>query len=93
MVVAPANRHDMKLFEATLEAQGLVPPDLEDGDLRHLCLDRGYDYEEVREILDAWDYEALGSLIFIEGSEIQVQGRSKWILASSARPESSSGGA
>ena len=30
MVVAPANRHDMKLFEATLEAQGLVPPDAED---------------------------------------------------------------
>jgi transposase len=57
MVVAPANRHDMKLFEATLEAQGLVPPDLEDGDLRHLCLDRGYDYEEVREILDDWGYE------------------------------------
>jgi hypothetical protein len=42
MVVAPANRHDMKRFEATLAAQGLVPPDLKDGDVRHLCLDRGY---------------------------------------------------
>lgn len=57
MVTAPANRHNMNFFEATLKAQGIVSPDLEDGELRHLCLDRGYDYEEVRKILDYWGYE------------------------------------
>ena len=51
MVVAAANRHDMKLFEPTLEAQQLVPADLDEDELRHLCLDRGYDYEEIRAIL------------------------------------------
>jgi hypothetical protein len=36
-------------------------------------------------------FYTLGSLIFVEDSQIQVQGWNTWILASSARPESSSG--
>lgn len=56
-VIAPANRHDMKLVEATLEAQPLVPPDVEDEESRHLCLDRGYDYHPVRQILKQWGYQ------------------------------------
>jgi putative transposase len=46
----------MKLFEATLEAQQMVPADLEAESARHLCLDRGYDYREVRRILEQWGY-------------------------------------
>ena len=57
LVVAPANRHDMKLFEATLEAQCIVPPDPSEGASRQLCLDRGYDYDEVRQTLEEWGYE------------------------------------
>jgi hypothetical protein len=38
----------MKLFEATLEAQRLVPPVLSEGEPRQLCLDYGYGYDEVR---------------------------------------------
>ncbi|WP_228052232.1 IS5 family transposase [Nodosilinea sp. LEGE 07298] len=56
IVVAPANRHDMKLFEATLEAQQMVPADLATDRSRHLCLDRGYDYQAIRQILDEWGY-------------------------------------
>jgi hypothetical protein len=37
-----ANRHDMKLTEMTLEAQQIVPGDLEPGEHRHLCLERYY---------------------------------------------------
>jgi transposase len=48
-----ANRHDMKMTEATLEAQRIVPSGSE---IRNLCLDKGYDYEEVREIIKAWGY-------------------------------------
>lgn len=48
-----ANRHDMKMTEATLEAQRIVPSDSK---IRNLCLDKGYDYEEVREIIQAWGY-------------------------------------
>jgi len=58
IVLDGANRHDMKLVERTLEAQQLVPPDLAQGKQRHLCADKGYDYEEVRQILQAWGYIA-----------------------------------
>lgn len=58
IVIAGANRHDMKLTEATLEAQQIVPCDLEPGEHRHLCLDRGYDYITIREVVKAWGYEA-----------------------------------
>lgn len=56
VVIAPANRHDMKLTQATLESQRIIPPDLEAEAVRNICLDKGYDYKEVREILQAWEY-------------------------------------
>jgi putative transposase len=46
----------MKLTEATLEAQRIIPSDFEPGQWRHLCLDKGYDYDEVRNIVAAWGY-------------------------------------
>jgi len=46
----------MKLTQATLEAQRMIPPDLEPEQLRNLCLDKGYDYEAVRMIVAAWGY-------------------------------------
>ncbi len=46
----------MKLTEATLDSQPIVPCELEREQLRHLCLDRGYDYDEVRKIVAAWGY-------------------------------------
>jgi putative transposase len=57
-----ANRHDMKLVAATLAS---VPQSIEDKRLEHLataeqeqglCLDAGYDYDEVREIADKFAY-------------------------------------
>jgi putative transposase len=56
IVVAGANRHDMKLMEATLEAQVLVPSDPETGESFHLCLDKGYDFKEIHEIVKVWGY-------------------------------------
>lgn len=44
------------MTQATLEAQRIVPSELEQEQVRNLCLDKGYDYEEVREILRAWGY-------------------------------------
>jgi putative transposase len=48
----------MKMTEATLESQRIVPPDPDEKWLRNLCLDKGYDYEEVRQFLIAWGYVA-----------------------------------
>jgi len=54
-----ANRHDMKLVADTLAS---VPQSIEDkrlvplaaGEEQGLCMDAGYDYDEVREI--AWEF-------------------------------------
>ncbi len=56
-----ANRHDMKLVADTLAS---VPQQIEDKRLEHLaggeeqglCMDAGYDYDEVREIAEAFGY-------------------------------------
>lgn len=61
LVIEGANRHDMKLVAATLAS---VPQAVEDKRLEHLadgweqglCLDAGYDYDEVREIAKAFGY-------------------------------------
>jgi transposase len=47
--VAPANRHDMKLVAATLASMMCARP--VGGGKSKLCLDLGYDYDEVRRIV------------------------------------------
>ncbi len=54
IVIDGANRHDMKLTEATLEAQRIVPEDCQADEHRNLCLDKGYDCEQIRELVKAW---------------------------------------
>ena len=48
----PANRHDSKLLELTLDAWVLLPPVTS----RHLCLDNGYDFPFCREIVTAYPF-------------------------------------
>lgn len=48
VVVAGANRHDMKLVAATLDAVMIARPNPATV-AQHLCLDGGYDYDAVRE--------------------------------------------
>ena len=55
---AGANRHDMKLVEATLEAIMIKRPEPTATQPQHLCLDKGYDDEAVSETLEAWGYTA-----------------------------------
>jgi putative transposase len=47
--VAPANRHDMKLVASTLVKIMCARP--MSGQRSRLCLDLGYDYDEVRHIV------------------------------------------
>ncbi len=59
LAVAGANRHDMKLVEATLTAIPVPRPDPTDAEApQHLCLDKGYDYPEVHDLVAAWGYTA-----------------------------------
>jgi putative transposase len=49
VVVAGANRHDMKLWAQTLEAVVLERPEPTAEAPQHVCADKGYDYAEGRE--------------------------------------------
>lgn len=53
--VAPANRHDMKLVAATLAGMMCGRPG--GGCKSKLCLDLGYDYDEVRHIVHLAGFE------------------------------------
>lgn len=56
VVVAGANRHDMKLVESTLEAIIIPRPEPTPERPQNMSLDKGYDYPEVRELVDLWGY-------------------------------------
>ena len=56
VVVDGANRHDMKLVERTLEATMIQRPEPTSDLPQSMCLDKGYDYPEVRALVAAWGY-------------------------------------
>ena len=53
-----ANRHDMKLVEGTLESVLAYRPDPTRKEPQNLCLDKGYDYDEVRDLIAEFGYTA-----------------------------------
>lgn len=58
MAVDGANRHDMKLVEATLESVPVDRPDVRSYWRQNLCLDKGYDFDEVRDLVEEFGYTA-----------------------------------
>jgi putative transposase len=58
IVVAEANRNDMKLTEATLDSIPIHRPKPTKRHPQGLCLDKGYDYNEVRELVKEFKYTA-----------------------------------
>ena len=58
LAIEGANRHDKKLVEATLESIP-VHRDLPDpGEEQGLCLDKGYDYDDIRELVAEFAFTA-----------------------------------
>ena len=53
-----ANRNDMKLVRATLESIPVERPAPTADEPQGLCLDKGYDYDEVREIVEEFGFTA-----------------------------------
>jgi len=51
LAVDGANRHDKKLVEATLESIPVHRDLPEAGEEQGLCLDKGYDYDDTRELV------------------------------------------
>ena len=53
-----ANRNDMKLVEATLESIPIERPEPTPENPQHMCMDKGYDYDEVRETVAEFGFTA-----------------------------------
>ncbi len=58
LAVEGANRHDMKLVRDTIESIVVERPEVTDDAPQGMCLDKGYDYDEVRAILDEFGFTA-----------------------------------
>jgi putative transposase len=57
-VIAGANRHDMKLVNDTLESIMVKRPRPTKQAPQGLCLDKGYDYDEVRDLVTTFGFTA-----------------------------------
>lgn len=58
LVIEGANRHDMKVVRETVEALVMARPEPTLEQLQGLCLDKGYDYDEVRALVNAFGFTA-----------------------------------
>jgi IS5 family transposase len=73
-VVAPANRHDSPLLDATLDA---LEPLGELPDRASVHLDRGYDSKATREKLEA---RGLSGVIAERGKPAPLQAAKRWVV-------------
>ena len=53
-----AKRHEMKLLRPTIESIVVERPEPTEEQPQGMCLDKGYDYQEVRDILHALGFTA-----------------------------------
>jgi transposase len=58
LAVDVANRHDMKLVKATLESIPVERPEPSPEAPQGLCLDKGYDFDEVRALARTFGFTA-----------------------------------
>jgi transposase len=58
LAVDGANRNDFKLARATLESIPVERPEPTAREPQGMCLDKGYDYDEVRELLEEFGFTA-----------------------------------
>ncbi len=58
VAVAGANRHDMKLAEPTLKNIVIERPKPTKKYPQNICMDKGFDFPEVDELVDEWGYTA-----------------------------------
>lgn len=58
MAVSGANTHDKWLVEPTLKSMPIERPKPTRTKKQHFCADKGYDYEDVRQLVKDWGYTA-----------------------------------
>lgn len=73
LAVAGANRHDMKMVRDTIESIVVKRPRPTVKKKQNMCLDKGYDYDEVRDILKEFGFTAHIRSRGEEAKEIQQE--------------------
>lgn len=58
IAVEGANCHDKKMVASTLESVPIERPYTTNFSRHNLCMDKGYDYNDVRELVEEWGYTA-----------------------------------
>jgi transposase len=58
LVVEGANRPNMKLVRPTIESIVVAPPQPSEAQPQGMCMDKGYDFQEVRDILAEFGFTA-----------------------------------
>jgi putative transposase len=58
VAVAGANRNDFKMAQETLRSIPIPRPEPTPAQPQGMCLDKGYDYDEVRDLLAAFGFTA-----------------------------------
>lgn len=85
VAVDGANRTDMKMVEATLESipEAAARPEPTPEQPQNMCLDKGYDYDEVRDLLKEFGFTAHIKTRGEEAQEIKRKAGSKarrWVV-------------
>ena len=77
LAVDGANRNDMKLVEATLESIPVDRPEPTPEQPQGLCMDQGYDYDEVRQLVAEFGFTAHIKSRGEEAKEVKRKARCK----------------
>ena len=83
LAVDGANRHDMKLTGPTLKSIAVKRPEPRPYHRQHLCLDKGYDFDEVRRLVEEFKYTAHIKSRGVEAKELRIDIRKKarrWVV-------------
>ena len=83
LAIDGANRHDMKLVRSTIESIVVERPEASEEQPQGMCLDKGYDYDEVRELLHEFGFTAHIRARGEEAKEIAHQAGKKarrWVV-------------
>jgi transposase len=83
LAVEGANRNDMKLVRETLESIPVERPDPATAGKQGMCLDKGYDYDEVRALLQEFGFTAHVKARGQEAQELKRSARKKarrWVV-------------
>jgi len=83
VAVDGANRPDMKMVEETLDSIPIERPEPTAEEQQNLCLDKGYAYDEVREIVQEFGFTAHIPAKGQEAQQVKRKARHKarrWVV-------------